>query len=118
MIYLYIYLAIGLVIFFVMLISSKMADPSIFDQLDALNRSNRGRKQWFEHILEHVVAPALVAVVVTVGWPYALYIKCKTIRFDSPEEKNEPEKEKELKVSRSAKMCRSIRYKPALPHCV
>jgi hypothetical protein len=80
MIYLYCWLGIGILIFGMILgghyFEKKKESRSLHELLDALNPD---RKKLSYRVLNHVVAPVLVAILIVIAWPVALYVKAKEI---------------------------------------
>jgi len=98
-IYLYAYLAVGFIVFLAVFISSEVVSATLRDLLGALHRGNLGREEWSDQILEHVFVPVLAAVAVTVAWPYAIYLKCQSIRLDNSAVHMKQGEEKTLSVT-------------------
>jgi hypothetical protein len=80
MIYLYWWIAIGIVTLIVvlgshLLIKQKESD-SLRDLLDAVNPQ---RTKFAYRLLNNVVVPLLVSVVIAIAWPVAIYMKAKEL---------------------------------------
>ena len=80
MIYLYWWIAIGIVILIVVLgphlLTKKKESDSLRDLLDAANPE---RTKLSYRLLNNIVAPALGSVLIVVAWPVAIYMKAKEL---------------------------------------
>lgn len=80
MIYLYWWIAIGIVTLIVVLgahlLTKKKESDSLRDLLDAANPE---RTKFSYRLLNNIVAPALGSVVIVIAWPVAIYIKAKQL---------------------------------------
>lgn len=80
MIYLYWWIAIGIVTLIVVLgshlLSKKKESDSLRDLLDAANPE---RTKFSYRLLNNIVAPALGSVVIVIAWPVAIYMKAKEL---------------------------------------
>lgn len=80
MIYLYWWIAIGIVTLIVVLgahlLTKKKESDSLRDLLDAANPE---RTKFSYRLLNNIVAPALGSVVIMIAWPVAIYMKAKEL---------------------------------------
>lgn len=80
MIYLYWWIAIGIVTLIVVLgahlLTKKKESDSLRDLLDAANPE---RTKLSYRLLNNIVAPALGSVVIVIAWPVAIYMKAKEL---------------------------------------
>ena len=80
MIYLYWWIAIGIVTLIAVLgahlLTKKKESDSLRDLLDAANPE---RTKFSYRLLNNIVAPALGSVVIVIAWPVAIYMKAKEL---------------------------------------
>jgi hypothetical protein len=80
MIYLYWWIAIGIVTLIVVLgahlLTKKKESDSLRDLLDAANPE---RTKFSYRLLNNIIAPALGSVVIVIAWPVAIYMKAKEL---------------------------------------
>lgn len=80
MIYLYWWIAIGIVTLIVVLgahlLTKKKESDSLRDLLDAANPEHT---KFSYRLLNNIVAPALGSVVIVIAWPVAIYMKAKEL---------------------------------------
>lgn len=78
MIYLYWWIAIGIVTLIVVLGSHLLTKKKESDSLrDLLDAANPERTKFSYRLLNNIVAPALGSVVIVIAWPVAIYMKAK-----------------------------------------
>ena len=80
MIYLSWYLGIGVVVLVVVYAAHRLdGRGALYPKLELLDALRPERKTWRYRILSGIVAPALTAIVVVVGWPVAIGLKLKSV---------------------------------------
>lgn len=80
MIYLYWWIAIGIVTLIVVLGSHLLTKKKESDSLrDLLDAANPERTKFSYRLLNNIVAPALGSVVIVIAWPVAIYMKAKEL---------------------------------------
>ncbi len=80
MIYLYWWIAIGIVTLIVVLGSHLLTKKKESDSLrDLLDAANPERTKFSYRLLNNIVAPALGSVLIVVAWPVAIYTKAKEL---------------------------------------
>jgi hypothetical protein len=80
MIYLYWWIAIGVVTLIVVLGSHLLTKKKESDSLrDLLDAANPERTKFSYRLLNNIVAPALGPVLIVVAWPVAVYMKAKEL---------------------------------------
>jgi len=80
MIYLYWWIAIGVVTLIVVLGSHLLTKKKESDSLrDLLDAANPERTKFSYRLLNNIVAPALGSVLIVVVWPVAIYMKAKEL---------------------------------------
>ena len=85
MIYLYSYLAIGVVTLVVMYVTHKLISKSESDGLkDILDAMNPERKKLSYRLINNCLVPVLASVVAISFWPAVMYMKIKDLRDRGP----------------------------------
>ncbi len=94
MTYLYVYMAIGVVVFLVVFISHRLSTKSESNfTAEMMEAVYPERKTWQYKLLNSVVVPTLAAVLMLVAWPAVIFMKGKDLLFQNrAEPESEPEK--------------------------
>jgi hypothetical protein len=80
MIYLYWWIAIGIVTLIVVLGSHLLTKKKESDSLrELLDAANPERTKFSYRLLNNIVAPALGSLVIVIAWPVAIYMKAKEL---------------------------------------
>ena len=81
------YIALGVVVFVVVLVTHWISTRSASDLASKMKQSiHPGRKSWGDTLMENIVMPSMAAVFVFVAWPVLIYMKAKELLFPAKAE--------------------------------